>query len=73
MHHHRSEHWIVVNGTAKVTIEDVDQLIRSNESIFIQSGQKHRIENPGKIKLDVIEVQSGIYIRDDDIVRFRTD
>jgi mannose-1-phosphate guanylyltransferase len=70
MHHHRAEHWIVVSGTARVTINDNIQLVSENESIYIPVGAKHSLENPGKIPLDIIEVRSGAYLEDDDIVRF---
>lgn len=70
MHHHRSEHWIVVKGIAKIIIDDVEQLVPSGESIFIKPGQKHRLENPGKTSLEIIEVQMGDYLEEDDIVRF---
>ena len=70
MHHHRAEHWIVVSGTAKVTCDDKVFLLGENESTFIPLGAKHRLENPGTIPLHVIEVQSGGYLSEDDIVRF---
>lgn len=70
MHHHRAEHWVVVNGTAKVTCGDKTFILSENESTFIPVGTKHRLENPGKIPLDIIEVQSGSYLGEDDIVRF---
>ena len=70
MHHHRSEHWIVVNGMAKVVNGEQNLLIATNESTFIPAGHKHRLENPGKIDLVLIEVQSGNYLGEDDIVRF---
>jgi len=70
MHHHRSEHWIVVKGMAKITIDDVEGLVPAGESIFIKPGRKHRLENPGKIPLEIIEVQMGDYLEEDDIVRF---
>lgn len=70
MHHHRSEHWIVVRGTAKVVNGDQEILLRTNESTYIPSGHKHRLENPGIIPLVMIEVQSGEYLGEDDIVRF---
>ncbi|CAB3804054.1 mannose-1-phosphate guanylyltransferase/mannose-6-phosphate isomerase [Pararobbsia alpina] len=70
MHHHRSEHWIVVSGTAKVVNGDNELLIYTNESTFIPAGHRHRLENPGVIKLVLIEVQSGEYLGEDDIVRF---
>lgn len=69
MHHHRSEHWIVVQGTAKVTIDVQDQLVRENESVYISATQWHRLENPGKVPLELIEVQIGTYLGEDDIVR----
>jgi mannose-1-phosphate guanylyltransferase/mannose-6-phosphate isomerase len=70
MHHHRAEHWIVVAGTAKVTCDDKVVLIAENESTYIPIGAKHRLENPGKLPLHLIEVQSGGYLGEDDIVRF---
>ena len=70
MHHHRAEHWIVVRGTAKVTCEDSSYLVSENQSTFIPLGKKHRLENPGRIPLEMIEVQSGSYLGEDDIVRF---
>lgn len=70
LHHHRAEHWIVVSGTAEVTIEGEKQILTENESIFIPLGFKHRLANPGKIPLVVIEVQSGSYLGEDDICRF---
>ncbi|MCC7228310.1 MAG: mannose-1-phosphate guanylyltransferase/mannose-6-phosphate isomerase, partial [Burkholderiaceae bacterium] len=70
MHHHRSEHWIVVDGMAKVVNGDRDLLIATNESTYIPAGHRHRLENPGKIDLVLIEVQSGAYLGEDDIVRF---
>ena len=69
MHHHRSEHWIVVQGTAKVTIGDREQLVRENESVYITATQWHRLENPGKVPVELIEVQLGSYLGEDDIVR----
>ncbi len=69
MHHHRSEHWIVVQGTAQVVIGDMEKLVRENESIYIFATQWHRLENPGKVPLEVIEVQIGTYLGEDDIVR----
>jgi mannose-6-phosphate isomerase len=72
-HHHRSEHWIVVSGTALVTCGDQQQIVNVNESTFIPIGQNHRLENPGKIPLVIIEVQSGEYLGEDDIVRFDDD
>ena len=70
MHHHRAEHWIVVHGTARVTREDSSYLVSENESTFIPLGNKHRLENPGRVPLEMIEVQSGSYLGEDDIVRF---
>ena len=70
MHHHRAEHWIVVKGTALVTRGDEELLISENQSTFIPLGVKHRLENPGKTDLELIEVQSGSYLGEDDIVRF---
>jgi mannose-1-phosphate guanylyltransferase/mannose-6-phosphate isomerase len=70
MHHHRSEHWIVVSGTAMITNGDQEILLRSNESTYIPSGHRHRLSNPGIIDLVMIEVQSGEYLGEDDIVRF---
>jgi len=69
MHHHRSEHWIVVNGMARVTNGDKVFLLNTNESTFIPAGHMHRLENPGVINLVMIEVQSGDYLGEDDIVR----
>ena len=70
MHHHRAEHWIVVAGTARVTCGDKEFLLYENESTFIPLGTRHRLENPGKVPLHLIEVQSGTYLGEDDIVRF---
>jgi mannose-1-phosphate guanylyltransferase/mannose-6-phosphate isomerase len=70
MHHHRAEHWVVVRGTAKVTRGDETLLLGENESTYIPLGVKHRLENPGQIPLEIIEVQSGSYLGEDDIVRF---
>ena len=69
-HHHRAEHWVVVQGTARITRGEDVFLLEENESTFIPIGTKHRIENPGKIPLHIIEVQSGAYLGEDDIVRF---
>lgn len=73
MHHHRAEHWIVVTGTAKVTIGDNEIMLSENQSTYIPLGQTHRLENPGKIPLHLIEVQSGSYLGEDDIVRLQDD
>lgn len=70
MHHHRAEHWIVVSGTARVTNGEKDYLVTENQSTFIPIGQVHSLENPGVIPLELIEVQSGSYLGEDDIVRF---
>jgi mannose-1-phosphate guanylyltransferase/mannose-6-phosphate isomerase len=70
LHHHRAEHWIVVSGTAKITRGDETFLLEENQSTYIPLGVRHRIENPGKIPLHIIEVQSGSYLGEDDIVRF---
>jgi mannose-1-phosphate guanylyltransferase / mannose-6-phosphate isomerase len=73
VHHHRAEHWIVVRGTARVTIGDQVKLLYENESIYVPSGARHRLENPGKIDLELIEVQTGSYLGEDDIVRIEDD
>ena len=70
MHHHRAEHWVVVSGTAKVTRDDATELLAPNESTYIPIGMRHRLENPGKVLLELIEVQSGSYLGEDDIVRY---
>ncbi|NHC07552.1 mannose-1-phosphate guanylyltransferase/mannose-6-phosphate isomerase [Azonexus fungiphilus] len=70
MHHHRAEHWIVVSGTARVTRGEETFLVSENESTYIPLGTTHRLENPGKLPLEMIEVQSGSYLGEDDIVRF---
>lgn len=69
MHHHRAEHWVVVSGTAEVTIGDKITLLSENQSTYIPLGQVHRLRNPGKVPLEIIEVQSGAYLGEDDIVR----
>ena len=69
-HHHRSEHWIVVEGTAKVTINDNIQLITENQSVYIPVGATHRLENPGKVAMVLIEIQTGSYLGEDDITRY---
>ena len=69
MHHHRSEHWIVVQGTAKIVIGEIDKLVRENESVYIFATQWHRLENPGKVPVEIIEVQIGSYLGEDDIMR----
>lgn len=73
MHHHRAEHWVVVSGTARITCGDTVRLLTENESTYIPIGMRHRLENPGKMPLHIIEVQSGGYLEEDDIVRFDDD
>jgi len=70
MHHHRAEHWIVVKGTAEVTRGQETFLLSENQSTYIPVGELHRLHNPGKMELEMIEVQSGSYLGEDDIVRF---
>jgi mannose-1-phosphate guanylyltransferase/mannose-6-phosphate isomerase len=70
MHHHRAEHWVVVSGTASVRLGDAVKLVTENESVYIPVGVTHSLENPGKVPLHLIEVQSGSYLGEDDIVRF---
>jgi mannose-1-phosphate guanylyltransferase/mannose-6-phosphate isomerase len=72
-HHHRSEHWIVVRGTAQVTVNELVKIVHENESIYIPIGTVHRLENPGKIQLELIEVQTGSYFGEDDIIRIEDD
>jgi mannose-1-phosphate guanylyltransferase/mannose-6-phosphate isomerase len=72
-HNHRAEHWVVVRGTARVTVNDQVKTVHENESTFIPIGSKHRLENPGKIDLELIEVQSGSYLGEDDIMRYDDD
>lgn len=69
MHHHRAEHWVVVSGTAEVINGDAVTVLVENQSTFIPQGQVHRLANPGKVPLEIIEVQSGSYLGEDDIVR----
>lgn len=73
MHHHRAEHWVVVSGTAKVTVGEQTFLVTENQSTYIPIGQVHCLENPGSIPLEIIEVQSGAYLGEDDIVRLKDD
>lgn len=73
MHHHRSEHWIVVSGTAKVTCGDQEMILSSNQSTYVPQCTTHRLENPGVINLVLIEVQNGQYLGEDDIIRFSDD
>jgi mannose-1-phosphate guanylyltransferase/mannose-6-phosphate isomerase len=68
-HHHRAEHWVVVRGTAEVTIGETVQTVHENESVYIPIGSVHRLANPGRIALELIEVQTGSYLGEDDIVR----
>jgi mannose-1-phosphate guanylyltransferase/mannose-6-phosphate isomerase len=70
LHHHRAEHWVVVRGTALVTRGEEQFLLSENESTYIPLGTRHRLENPGKVPLEIIEIQSGTYLGEDDIVRF---
>ena len=70
MHHHRAEHWIVVSGTAKVIVDGNEKLVTENESVYVPLGATHCLENPGKVDLEVIEVQVGSYLGEDDIIRF---
>ena len=69
-HHHRSEHWIVVEGTARVTVDDDVRLVTENQSVYIPLGAVHRMENPGKLPMVLIEVQTGSYLGEDDILRY---
>jgi mannose-1-phosphate guanylyltransferase / mannose-6-phosphate isomerase len=71
MHHHRSEHWVVVSGMARVVNGSQEMLVNTNESTFIPAGHRHRLENPGVLELVMIEVQSGDYLGEDDIIRFQ--
>jgi len=69
-HHHRSEHWIVVEGTARITIDETVTLVTENQSVYIPLGAVHRMENPGKVPMVLIEVQTGSYLGEDDIIRY---
>jgi len=69
-HHHRAEHWVVVSGTAEVTCDDRVFLLQENQSTYIPLGSRHRLRNPGKLPLELIEVQSGSYLGEDDIIRY---
>ncbi|HWP26655.1 MAG TPA: mannose-1-phosphate guanylyltransferase/mannose-6-phosphate isomerase [Xanthobacteraceae bacterium] len=73
MHYHRAEHWVIVRGTARVTVGDQVKTLHENESIYIPIGSRHRLENPGKIDLELIEVQTGSYLGEDDIIRIEDD
>jgi len=70
MHHHRAEHWVIVRGTAKITQGDKECVLTDDQSTYIPLGTTHRLENPGVIPLEIIEIQSGSYLGEDDIVRF---
>ncbi|HVI05056.1 MAG TPA: cupin domain-containing protein, partial [Sphingomicrobium sp.] len=70
MHYHRAEHWVVVRGSAQVTVGDKVSILQENESTYIPAGTKHRLANPGKVPLELVEVQCGPYLGEDDIVRF---
>jgi mannose-1-phosphate guanylyltransferase/mannose-6-phosphate isomerase len=70
MHHHRSEHWVVVAGTALVQIDDKEMLLTENQSVDIPKTSTHRLSNPGKVPVEIIEIQTGPYLEEDDIVRF---
>ena len=72
-HHHRAEHWVVVRGTARVIVEDTTKVVHENEWTYIPVGAKHRLDNPGKIDLEVIEIQIGSYLHEDDIVHIEVD
>jgi mannose-1-phosphate guanylyltransferase/mannose-6-phosphate isomerase len=73
LHHHRAEHWVVVRGTARVVVGNETKVVHENESVYIPLGSPHRLENPGKIDLELIEVQTGSYLGEDDIVRIEDD
>jgi mannose-6-phosphate isomerase len=73
MHYHRSEHWIVVSGTARVTFDGQETILTARQSTYVAMNTKHRVENPGVIPLVMIEVQNGEYLGEDDIVRFSTE
>ncbi len=72
-HHHRAEHWVVVKGTAEVTVDGEITLLRENESVYIPMGAVHRLANPGRIMVEIMEVQTGAYLEEDDIVRIEDD
>lgn len=73
LHYHRSEHWVVVSGFAEVDLNDEQIMLRKGESMFVPIGVKHQLKNPGIIPLEVLEVQIGEYLKEDDIVRFEED
>ncbi|WP_152613389.1 cupin domain-containing protein, partial [Inquilinus limosus] len=68
-HYHRSEHWVVLSGTARVTMEGQSRILRENEAVYLPIGTDHKLENPGKIDLELIEVRTGPYLGEDDVVR----
>jgi mannose-6-phosphate isomerase-like protein (cupin superfamily) len=70
MHHHRSEHWVVIAGTARIVNGENETYLEENQSTYIPKACRHRLENPGKIPLQIIEIQTGPYLEEDDIVRF---
>jgi mannose-1-phosphate guanylyltransferase/mannose-6-phosphate isomerase len=70
MHHHRSEHWVVVSGTAQTEVNDTEYLLTENQSIDIPKTATHRLANPGRVPVEIIEIQTGPYLEEDDIVRF---
>ena len=72
-HHHRAEHWVVVRGTAEVTRDDETLTVRENESVYLPLGCTHRLANPGRIPVEIIEVQTGSYLEEDDIIRIEDD
>lgn len=72
-HHHRAEHWVVVSGTTEVTVDDKTFLMTENESTYIPLGATHRLANPGKLPALLVEIQSGAYLGEDDIVRYEDD
>ena len=73
MHYHRAEHWIIVSGSGIVTKDKEEILLREDQSIYLPVGTTHRLENPGKVPLTLVEVQTGSYLGEDDIVRFEDD
>ncbi|NSY91913.1 cupin domain-containing protein, partial [Agrobacterium tumefaciens] len=72
-HYHRSEHWIIVKGTATVTIGDETRLLTENQSVYIPIGQPHRLANEGQIPLELVEIQTGAYLGEDDVIRIEDD
>ncbi|HKL11648.1 MAG TPA: phosphomannose isomerase type II C-terminal cupin domain, partial [Clostridia bacterium] len=73
VHKYRSEHWVVVSGTAKATIDEKVKIVETGESVFVRAGERHRLENSGAEKLEIVEVQMGDYLEEDDIVRLDDD